>query len=119
MLYCYGCIFIIEEAIIKGRFLINKKFNYYKTMPRFNGTGPSGSGSGTGWGMGPCGGGQAYGRRGGGRGKGFGWRRFWGYYPAATPSKKEEKEILEDEISILEDELKVIKARLVELKGQK
>ena len=98
-------------------------------MPRFDGTGPWGLGPGTGWGLGPCGAGLAW-RRGWGRGfgRGFGWRRFfwwrrfWGYdpyYPAFTPSKKEEIEILSEEAKDLEEELKVIKARLAELKGQK
>jgi len=59
-------------------------------MPRFNGTGPSGYGPGSGQGLGPCGGGAAYGRRGDGRGQGFGWRRFGGYYSNSVPSKKEE-----------------------------
>ena len=88
-------------------------------MPRYNGTGPLGSGPGTGWGLGPCGGEMAYGRRGGGRGRGLGWRRFWGYYPAPTPSKKEEAEMLSEETEILEQELQAIKSRLAELKGQK
>lgn len=87
-------------------------------MPRFNGTGPWGSGPGTGWGLGPCGAGRGW-RRGGGRGRGF-----WGYGPAGYPcqpaiTKKEEKEILEDEVAGLEEELKAVKARLSELKGQK
>lgn len=95
-------------------------------MPRFNGTGPLGFGPGTGWGLGPCGAGIVW-RRGFGRGlgRGFGWRRFWGYpyfwsYPYQPQiTKKEEKEILEDELKDLEEELKAIKARLAELKGQK
>lgn len=86
-------------------------------MPRYNGTGPIGRGPGTGWGLGPCGGGMAYGRRGAGRG--FGWRRFWGYYPAPNPSKKEEREMLLEEAGLLEEELKAIKSRLTQLKGQK
>jgi hypothetical protein len=90
-------------------------------MPRFDGTGPLGLGPGTGWGLGPCGAGLAW-RRGWGRG--FGWRRFWGYPYGAYPyqpqiTKKEEKEMLEDEVKDLEEELKTIKARLAELKGQK
>ena len=86
-------------------------------MPRQNGTGPMGYGPGTGRGMGPCGGGMAWGRRAGGRG--FGWRRFWGYYPAPSVNKKEEAEILNEEAQILEDELKAVKARLEEIKNQK
>jgi len=79
-------------------------------MPRYDGTGPLGSGPGTGLGLGPCGAGRGFRR-------GFGWRRFWGYYPASTPTKKEEVEILAEEASALEEELKAIKARLAELKG--
>lgn len=85
-------------------------------MPRFNGTGPLGRGPGPGWGMGPCDRSQAYGRR---QGRGLGWRRFWGYYPAPAPSKKEETEMLSEEAEILEEELKAVKSRLAQLKGQK
>ena len=70
-----------------------------------------GRGPGTGWGLGPCGGGMANGRRGTGRGQGLGWRRFWGNSSATSPSKKEEAEVLEEE-------LKAIKARLAQLKDQ-
>jgi len=91
-------------------------------MPRFNGTGPLGSGPGTGWGMGPCGAGMGW-RRGGSRGQGFHWRRFWGYgsYQPNQPqiTKKEEKEILEGEAIDLEEELRSIKVRLAELKEKK
>ena len=89
-------------------------------MPGFDGTGPWGLGPGSGWGLGPCGAGMAF-RRGRGRGfgRGFGWRRFWGYPYQPQITKKEEKEILEDEVLALEEELKGIKARLAELKGQK
>jgi phosphoenolpyruvate synthase/pyruvate phosphate dikinase len=45
----------------------------------------------------------------GGAGRGLGWRRFY--------SKKEETEILEDEIKDLEEELKGAKERLSELRG--
>ncbi len=88
-------------------------------MPRFDGTGPMGLGPGTGWGRGPCGAGL-----GRGYGRGFGWRRFRGYGSYAYPyqaqiSRKEEKEILEDEVAGLEEELKAVKTRLTELKGQK
>ena len=97
-------------------------------MPRFDGTGPGGLGPGTGWGLGPCGAGMGW-RRGGGRGwgrgygRGLGWRGFraygpWGYPYQPMITKKEEKEILEDEVTNLEEELKAIKARISELKGQ-
>ena len=86
-------------------------------MPRQNGTGPMGMGPLTGRGMGPCGGGVAYGRRGGGRG--LGWRRFWGYYPAPSVDKKEETKILSEEANVLEEELKAVKARLEEIKNKK
>jgi len=89
-------------------------------MPRFDGTGPMGLGPGTGWGLGPCGAGRAWRR---GYGRGFGWRRYWGYpygaYPFQPPTKEEEKKILEENLADLEEELKAIKARLAELKGQK
>ena len=94
-------------------------------MPRFDGTGPWSLGPGTGWGLGPCGAGMGWRRcRGRGLGRGFGWRRFWGYPYGAYPyqpqiTKKEEKELLEDEVTDLEEELKAIRARLAELKGQK
>jgi len=91
-------------------------------MPRFNGTGPSGQGPGTGWGLGPCGAGMGR-RRGAGRGygrglgRGFGSGRFWGYQPQIN--EKEEKEILEDEVTGLEEELKATKERLGEIKKEK
>jgi len=99
-------------------------------MPRFDGASPGDLGPGTGWGLGPCGAGMGYGRRGGGRGLGRGYRRrfgggrFGGYGPWGYPyqpqiTKKEEKEILGEEVTDLEEELKAIKARLAELKGQK
>jgi hypothetical protein len=91
-------------------------------MPRFDGTGPWGLGPGTGWGMGPCGAGRAW-RRGWGRGLGYGWRFGWRRYGAfpyqPQITKKEEKELLEEDEKDLEEELKAIKARLAELKNQK
>lgn len=98
-------------------------------MPRFDGTGPGGLGPGTGWGLGPCGAGMGW-RRGGGRGwgrgygRGLGRRGSWGYGPYSYPyqpqiTKKEEKEILEEDLTDLEEDLKAIRARLAELKGQK
>ena len=93
-------------------------------MPRLDRTGPSGLGAGTGWGLGPCGAGMGF-RRGFSRGwgRGLGRRGFLGYgqYQPYQPqiTKKEEKEMLEDEVTDLEEELKAIRARLSELKGQK
>ncbi len=69
-------------------------------MPRFDGTGPLGYGMRTGRGMGPCCGGRGiYGRR---------------YF-----SKKEETEMLKDEITDLENEVKAAKERLFEIEDQK
>ena len=88
----------------------------------------------TGRGMGYCAGypapgfmnpGPGFGRGWGrGYGRGLGWRRSWGYGPWNYPyqsqiTRKEEKEILEDEVTDLEEELKAVKVRLAELKGQK
>jgi len=101
-------------------------------MPRGDKTGPAGQGPMTGRGMGYCGGyntpgfmNPGFGRGGGrGLGRGFGWRRFWGYPYGAYPyqpqiTKKEEKEMLEDEVADLEKELKEVRARLNQLEGQK
>jgi hypothetical protein len=113
--YCYGYILIIDEQ--KGR--IYQKLTTKKTMPRFDGTGPLGSGAGTGWGLGPCGAGMGW--RGGGRGRrglGRGFGRFSGYPYTPQITRKEEKEILTEEVNILEDELKEIKKRLSELKSK-
>jgi len=91
-------------------------------MPRFDGTGPLGMGPGTGWGMGPCGAGRAWRRgwvRGLGYGRGFGWRRY-GAYPYQTQiTKKEKKEMLEEELKFLKEEMKEIENRLAELKKEK
>jgi len=76
-------------------------------MPKFDGTGPSGLGQRTGRGLGPCGGGMAFG---GGYGRGYGGRRFL--------SRKEEKDMLQEEVGILGEELKAVKERLAEL-GEK
>ena len=77
-------------------------------MPRFDGTGPLGFGPDTGWGMGPCGAGMGWRR---GRGRSFGWRRFY--------SRKEESEMLKEEAEVLEEELKAVKERLTEIKAKK
>jgi len=96
-------------------------------MPRFDGTGPLGLGPGTGWGLGPCGAGRAWRRglgRGLGYGRGFAWRRYWGYPYGAYPyqsqlTKEEEKEMLEEELENLKEEMKQLEARLTELKAEK
>ena len=67
-------------------------------MPRFDGTGPMGYGPRTGRGFGPCGDGRGCGRR------------FF--------SKKEEKEILEEEIEEIKKELEAAKEKLAEFEGQ-
>ena len=85
-------------------------------MPRFDGSGPLGLGPGTGRGLGPCSAGLGWRR---GFGRGFGWRRFWGYLRRSPMSKKEEVEMLTDEAAVLEDELKAIKERLNELRTKK
>ncbi len=71
-------------------------------MPRFDQTGPLGFGPKTGRGMGPCGCGFAYNRRA---------SRFFF-------SKKEEKEILKEEIEELEKELEGAKEELAKIEGQ-
>lgn len=79
-------------------------------MPRFDRTGPQGLGPRTGRGMGPCGYGGGFGP-GCGFGRGMGGRQFF--------TRKEESEMLEDEIEDLENEMEAIKERLTELKAQK
>ncbi len=68
-------------------------------MPRFDGTGPGGCGPRTGRGFGPCGCGVGHGRR------------FF--------TKKEESELLQEEIDEIEKELEAAKERMSEIKGQK
>ncbi len=70
-------------------------------MPRFNGMGPLGYGPMTGRGMGSCV------RTNYERGYG---RRFY--------TKKEEEEIIKEELSELEEEMKALKERLNEIKGK-
>jgi len=111
----YGRILIIGNTVKVELPIIN--YLRKKYMPRMNGTGPMRQGAGTGQGLGPCGAGMVNGRRGGGRG--LGWRRFWGYYPAPAPSKKDEVKMLSEEAGIMEEELKNIKSRIAGLKGQK
>ena len=62
-------------------------------MPRFDGTGPSGSGPRTGWGMGCC-----------------GFRRF--------ASKKNTVLALEEEEKFLQEELEAVRREKAALKGQ-
>ena len=81
-------------------------------MPGLDKTGPQGAGPKTGRGLGPCGGGQAYGR--GGRGG----RCYCGRY-YSEPSKEEEVEMLEEDAKVLKDELSAVDGRLKELKGSK
>lgn len=74
-------------------------------MPGFNGTGPQGMGPMTGRGMGLCGGGQAHGRRGFGRGVG----RMSGsnfYRQSTKDDLQAEKVYLEEELKVLNEELK-------------
>ena len=76
-------------------------------MPRFDRTGPRGFGPMTGRGMGCCGQGMG---RGYGRGYGFGagYGRGYGY---STPiTKKEEKEMLEEEIKALQKRIKELES---------
>ncbi len=75
------------------------------TMPRRNGTGPTGNGPMTGRGMGYCRGGIGYGM---GRGAGFGRGLGWGMYatPVAPISLAERKRMLEEELKQLEAQMK-------------
>ncbi len=72
-------------------------------MPGFDKTGPRGLGPMTGRGMGYCGGGC---RRGFGRG--FGRGCGWGY--RAPVSKKQEKEMLEEEVEALQKRIKELES---------
>ena len=92
----------------KGRAVYLIKLIYINIMPKFDRTGPRGMGPGTGRGMGPCGYGGGMGC---GFGRGMGGRQFF--------SRKEESEMLEDEVEDLENEMKAIKERIAELKAQK
>lgn len=84
-------------------------------MPFRDATGPLGQGPMTGRGLGPCGGGMSYGR---GYGRGRGWRR-WGYYPPIQPTEKEEKEMIQEEMSLLKEQMRTFEDRLEELKKKK
>ena len=90
-------------------------------MPNMNGTGPQGMGAMTGRGLGPCGAGMRRGfGRGFGRGMGFGWRaRSMQVLPIQQPAvitEKQEREMLEADLSDLKEEMKEIEERLKELK---
>jgi hypothetical protein len=112
-------------------------------MPRGDGTGPMGLGPMTGRGTGYCAGYPYPGfmnpgfRRGYfGWGRGRGWRNWyptteipnqeratyrlspWGRYPN-QPDKKEEKEMLNEELKSLKEGITAIEKRLQDLKGQK
>lgn len=78
-------------------------------MPRFDGTGPRGMGPGTGRGLGPCGAGMGWGR-GYGMGYGAGWCGC--PYCGATPTKDDEK-------AMLEEQLKAVNERLSQLENDK
>ncbi len=83
-------------------------------MPGFDQTGPLGQGPMTGRGLGPCGGGMGYGRGfGRGYGRGFGWRRW------VQPTAKEEKEMIQEEMSALKEQIKILEDRFKELKNKK
>ncbi len=71
-------------------------------MPGLDRTGPQGAGPKTGRGMGPCGGGQAYGR--GGRS----CRCYCGRH-YSEPSKEEDAKVLKDELSAVDGRLKGLK----------
>ena len=115
-------------------------------MPRGDGTGPMGLGPMTGRGTGYCAGYPYPGfintgfRRGYfGWGRGRGWRNWyqpteiptreraayglsaWGRYPyqPEQPDKKEEKEMLNEELKSLKEGIALIEKRLQDLKGQK
>jgi hypothetical protein len=99
-------------------------------MPQGDGTGPAGQGSMTGRGTGYCLGfntpgfmNGGFGRgmgRGFGRGRGFAWRaRTMQFVPIQQPAvitEKQEKEMLETDLSDLKAEIKQIEERLKELK---
>lgn len=93
-------------------------------MPAEDGTGPAGEGPMTGRGLGPCGQGSQSrqglargfrGRRfcGRGFGRGFGWRAAPMQQRAFT--RKQEKELLQDDLKDLKEEIKEIEERISEL----
>ena len=86
-------------------------------MPMQDGTGPDGEGQLTGRGLGPCGRGFRRGlRRGFGRGFGRYFFRDSSYDYEPTPlTKKEQKELLNQEAKELETELKRIKELIKEV----
>ncbi len=76
-------------------------------MPRLDQTGPMGQGPLTGWGLGRCGRGFGSGR---GAGYGYGGRLYY--------SKKEERDVLAEDIEALEADLKAAKERLAEIESK-
>ena len=84
-------------------------------MPGRDRTGPYNEGPMSGRGMGPCG--RGMGRR-FGRGRGFGFRRFFGSSPRTQITKEEETKMLEDEMKFLQEESESLKKRIKELKGE-
>jgi len=109
-------------------------------MPRGDGTGPMGLGPMTGRGAGYCTGypsprfmNPGFRREYFGWGRGRGWRNWsgipsqaratyglspWGEY-FEQPDKKEEKEMLNEELKSLKEGITLIEKRLQDLKGQK
>ncbi len=93
-------------------------------MPGGDGTGPNGEGPMTGRGMGFCAGfnvpgyaNPGFGGRWIRRGRGFAFRRI--FFPQIIQpqiTKKQEKEILENELQRLKEEIQEIEKRLKELK---
>ena len=94
-------------------------------MPGGDGTGPNGMGPRTGRGMGFCNGynsegyanpsfqRRGFGRR-MGRGRGFGFRRFWNTQPK-QPSKEQQKQQLELDLKELEEDQELLNKERDEL----
>ncbi len=100
-----------KDPSLQRRAGASLRINYFY-MPRFDGTGPAGQGPMTGRGLGPCGGGQAFGRgRGAGRGmgRGLGYGRGYGFY---QPTKEDTQAYIKD----LEAEIKAVKESLKDTK---
>ena len=83
-------------------------------MPRFDGTGPTGTGP-NGRGLGPCGGGYAGGYAGRGRGRGFFRGNFgWGMGQYDVPPSAT-KEAVEQRKTWLENQLAAVSKQLQDL----